>query len=212
MEITVASIRRHNFVQVVSALFGILGALVVTAAIYFFFWGTWSLVVWFSGIEGELQKWARPFGGAMVAIVWILGLLRYRSGLGGIDYWDSIDTVIPRGETAGVAVVDYYASQVTAPAAVISNAFVAAPRWLLDGLKRFRRLIPAREEWATRMETLRRRLDEERGWKPLVEFSEMVDELQFLHWMKIAAIGLRKEIPSVRISLEAQTRRDEHST
>ena len=36
----------------------------------------------------------------------------------------------------------------------------------------------------------------------------MIEELQFLHWMKVAAIRPRDEVLAVRITLEAQTLRD----
>jgi hypothetical protein len=92
---------------------------------------------------------------------------------------------------------------------VISSLFVAASRWLIEGTNKFCRLIPARRELADRMEVLREQLDLTRRWKPLGEYADVIEELQERHWMKVAAIRPRDEVLSVRITLEAQTLRDD---
>ena len=59
------------------------------------------------------------------------------------------------------------------------------------------------------MEVLREQLDLTRRWKPLGEYADVIEELQERHWMKVAAIRPRDEVLSVRITLEAQTLRDD---
>jgi hypothetical protein len=197
---------------VILGLLGFAGAALSTAMMFGLFWFVWWFVTGVSGLGlAQYQAWAIRFGVAMTVLIWVLGIRRHRQGAGGIDYWDSLDALLPRGLTVGADVVDYYASRVTAPAVVLSSMFVAAPRWLIEGARRFRRLIPSRQAWAEKMETLRVQLDETRRWKPLARYADVVQELQYLHWMKVAAIGLRDEILSVRISLEHQTSRDGNS-
>ena len=207
MEISQSSLRGHNAKQVVLGILGWLGSLFSTAMMFGFFAGAWFLVCNFAGFD-DYRGWARWFGIGMALLIWVLGVVRYLSGQGGIDYWDSIDSFLPREGTAGAVVVDHYASQVTAPGVVLSSLFVAAPRWLIEGTRRFGRRVPVRAELASRMESLRARLDETRRWKPLTQYAEVVEELQFLHWMGIAAVGPRGEILCVRITLEAQTLRE----
>lgn len=172
-----ATIRRHNAGQILLGVLGWVGALFASSAMVGFFGGVWFLVTFFAGFE-DFETWSLWFGLAMMGLIWLLGVVRYRQGLGGIDYWDSIDSLLPRSGSGGAVAVDYYASQVTAPGVVISSLFVAAPRWLIEGTKQFCRLIPARREFADRMEVLREQLDLTRRWKPLGEYADVIEELQ----------------------------------
>jgi hypothetical protein len=54
---------------------------------------------------------------------------------------------------------------------------VVAPCWLIEGMNKFCRLIPARREFAERMEILRLQLEPTRRWKLLGEYADVIEEL-----------------------------------
>ena len=54
---------------------------------------------------------------------------------------------------------------------------MVAPCWLIEGMNKFCRLIPARREVAERMEILRLQLEPTRRWKLLGEYADVIEEL-----------------------------------
>lgn len=206
LKITTKVLADFNRRQTLLGILSIAGGLLSAVLTFLFFWGASAYSVRNFRVESlDGKSWM--VASVLTLIVLVCGIVRYRKGMGGLDYWDSVDSFLPREETAGAVVVDHYASRVTAPAFAISQMILAGPRLVLDGWARFSRRVPESDSLAVRMERVRSFLDQERKYHPIAQFADEIEALQCLGWMGVASLAPREEQLMVRISLEAQSKR-----
>jgi len=185
-------IKSFNRRQTLRAMMSLVLAMIALAAAFLFFW--WATRFANASFKLKLSSvvlTAIPIG--LTTIVVVTGLLTWRRGKGHTEMAES-DLALPTFDesTGGAYAVGYYARQVTGPAYLLSQIFLAAPLQFGNAIDCINSRIPDDEELERRLQATLAFARKQKGWHGISEYAGKEQEVSYLIRMRKLLYGSKR--------------------
>ncbi len=172
----IAAFNRH---QTLLAAFNCLLSAIAVVATFVFFLAATAMVMKGFGFKGPPGL---PFWVASVCLLFVMvfGIFEFRRGGGHHGYHES--DLYPGFDlsTGSGYLANHRVQEVTAPAYILSQIFLAAPMQLMKGIDRIQSRIPETEDLERRLDSLLREVNATPKWHPLLTYANRAEEIGYL--------------------------------
>lgn len=190
-------IARYNRRQITLAVLAVIGGLACYGLAWLFFRYLPPFIADALGPPWP-QKTCVLVASACLAVITFSGWRTWKAGRGLHGYHESALYHDLGEETAGAIVVDHYAQQVTAPAYLLSQLFLAGPLLLLRARTLWASLLPATKDWETRVTHALTVLQSAARWQSITEHPSMRTEILYLAQMGQIEFSAYKGTPRIK--------------
>jgi hypothetical protein len=187
-------IRRYNQTQTIKAIFFLIGGVCCCWLAFLFFRYLPVFVAWQFG-HALPASVAVGIGMLGLAAVWFSGYRTWKAKGGLFGYHESGLYHDLGEDSAGAAVVDFYAHRVTGPAYMLGQIFMAGPQGILNSLTLLRSRITCSDALETRLESALAALRVANKWQGLQDYPEWRSEILYLAQMGLIDFSGRNGNP-----------------